>query len=161
MRKAFGIEFSHADFLRSKTLEDVLVNRAKRDLITLTPDHSLQEALQILGNNNILSAPVYDLQTQQMIALVDVVQLVSFLTQDLRNQEELLPKIQERSIRDVIENDSGTKELLTFTYQDSNHSIINRFSRDYKKHRALVVDPQKKRPYSGLSDRYHQISSRS
>jgi CBS-domain-containing membrane protein len=144
MKKAFGIEYKHGDFLRSKTLQDVLANRAKRDLIMLNPEQSLQEALQILGNNNILSAPVYDSQSQQLIALVDVVHMVTFITQDLRNQEELLPKIKERRIRDLIENDSSTKDVLTFTYQDSLHSLIHRFSREYKRHRALVVDPQKK-----------------
>ncbi|KAL0489786.1 5'-AMP-activated protein kinase subunit gamma [Acrasis kona] len=59
------------------SVRDIAVNK-KREIVSISQESSVKEALQLLSKNNILSAPVYD--GEKCVGLVDVLDLTTFVT---------------------------------------------------------------------------------
>jgi len=59
------------------SVQDIAQNN-KRDIVSISQEDSVKDALQLLSKNNILSAPVYD--GEKCVGLVDVLDLTTFVT---------------------------------------------------------------------------------
>jgi CBS domain-containing protein len=142
--KSFGIEFKHKDFLLNTSVDHVMEEKEKKNLISFTTSTSLDQAIKILDQNKILSAPVFDSESKQMIALVDILDIVTFVTLGSENKEpNILTQLCESKISDLIEQVWSTKDIYVVPHSESLLKVLESFVK-FKKHRALAVDPHKK-----------------
>ena len=74
--------------LDNLTLSQIVASLSSRQIISLNKTLSLKEALLVLASNHILSAPVYDEQTNSCIGLIDVLDCATFTSQTYFNNTD-------------------------------------------------------------------------
>ena len=78
--------FSERDYarkvvLKGKSSKETLINDIMtKDLITITPDHSIEEAMQVMTNNFIRHLPVFD--GEKLVGVVSIGDVVKFMIED-------------------------------------------------------------------------------
>ncbi|KAG2394135.1 hypothetical protein C9374_003899 [Naegleria lovaniensis] len=131
--------------LDTNTLADIVSTLESRPIVSLRKDVSLKEALLILANNHILSAPVYDPSTNSCIGLIDVLDCATFTTQTYFDNSDhsqfknylLQFSFDVEQVGSVI-NMSGKNPYIPMKTTDSLMQLLKEFSNGV--HRIPIMD---------------------
>jgi len=134
------------DFLQSALVSNL--QRKDYELVTIDPEESAANALQILASNKISAAPIFDAKKQLFLGSISVMDLVIWIvrTYALSKNEESndfdLNQIKidmSRNVREI--SDWGLEPFWAIPQDESALSLINNFLKWRRIHRVPVVDP--------------------
>ncbi|KAL9658166.1 hypothetical protein ABK040_013078 [Willaertia magna] len=133
-------------FFKSYTIAEMMKHfNKKKEIISLKNNQSLKEALLILANNNILSAPVYN-EENKCIGLLDVLDCATFTKETFYKNSEtsewknylLQFSFDIEKVESVI-NMSGKNPYIPMVPSDSLFSLLEKFSNGV--HRIPIINP--------------------
>lgn len=158
----------HREFLKSLTLSDLL--NKSRDVVTIDPDTTVEKALFILADENILSLPIVDSKKGdgKVLGILNVTDLATVIAfQDTFKQFKDAPaklewvdentfdkllntKILSTKAIDVVGLSSESKTIWEYTETEPLDTILEIFAKGV--HRVIVHTKDKKLRYLSQSD---------
>lgn len=118
-----------------------------QNIIFLEKHETVLDALRTLSDNHILSAPVYDFKTNLFEGVIDILDLVTFVTQKMKNtitlkQPELQQSVIDEMLKQTVETIMNVSERnfwMTVNEFTPLSVVLDRMG-EKDLHRILVMD---------------------
>jgi len=140
------LDLKAESFLKSVPIKSIM--KTERELITLSPDDSVEKALKTLSTNAITAAPVFDPYKQRIVGYLSVLDLCVWIVRTYNitkgdKQEIDRGKVDSAFLKPIWNLlDTGMEQYWPINQESSLETLINSYFK-WRIHRTPVIDQNK------------------